>query len=74
MSDRLVTLLQQNPLFIGAALPLKVFPPLFNRYEGGQAFGTHVDNAIRQVRAPGIESAPIFRRRCSSPIRRLRRR
>jgi PKHD-type hydroxylase len=38
------------PLFISAALPLKVFPPLFNRYEAGQAFGVHVDNAIRQLR------------------------
>ena len=38
-----------SPLFVSAALPLRVFPPLFNRYEGGQAFGTHVDNAIRQV-------------------------
>ena len=41
--------LQRNPLFISAALPLHVFPPLFNRYRGGQSFGTHVDNAIRQV-------------------------
>ena len=41
--------LQRNPLFIAAALPLQVFPPLFNRYQGGQSFGTHVDNAIRQV-------------------------
>jgi PKHD-type hydroxylase len=41
--------LQQNPLFISAALPLKVFPPLFNRYQGGHSFGTHVDNAIRQI-------------------------
>ncbi len=32
------------------ALPLKVFPPLFNRYAGGDGFGTHVDNAIRQLR------------------------
>lgn len=39
--------LSASPLFIAAALPLKVFPPLFNRYEGGEAFGTHVDNAIR---------------------------
>ena len=30
-------------------VPSRVFPPLFNRYQGGQAFGTHVDNAIRQV-------------------------
>lgn len=41
--------LQRNPLFISAALPLHVFPPLFNRYRGGQSFGTHVDNSIRQV-------------------------
>lgn len=36
-----------SPLFIAAALPLKVFPPLFNRYAGGQDFDLHVDNAIR---------------------------
>ena len=41
--------LQRSPLFVTAALPLQVFPPLFNRYQGGQSFGTHVDNAIRQV-------------------------
>ena len=45
--------LQRNPLFITAALPLQVFPPLFNRYQGGQSFGTHVDNAIRQVPGTG---------------------
>lgn len=42
--------LGQSPLFIAAALPLKVFPPLFNRYGEGQGFGTHVDNAIRMQR------------------------
>ena len=41
--------LERNALFISAALPARVFPPLFNRYQGGQSFGTHVDNAIRQV-------------------------
>ena len=41
--------LGNNPLFISAALPAQVFPPLFNRYQGGQSFGTHIDNAIRQV-------------------------
>jgi len=41
--------LEKNAFFVSAALPSKVFPPLFNRYQGGQAFGTHVDNAIRQV-------------------------
>jgi PKHD-type hydroxylase len=39
--------LGRSPLFIAAALPLKVFPPLFNSYEGGEAFGTHIDNAVR---------------------------
>lgn len=39
--------LGRSALFIAAALPLKIFPPLFNRYQGGEAFGTHVDNAIR---------------------------
>jgi PKHD-type hydroxylase len=39
--------LAASPLFVAAALPLKVFPPLFNRYAGGQQFGTHVDNAVR---------------------------
>jgi PKHD-type hydroxylase len=39
--------LGNSPLFIAAALPLKFFPPLFNRYQGGEAFGTHVDNAVR---------------------------
>lgn len=39
--------LGRTPLFIAAALPLKIYPPLFNRYAGGQTFGTHIDNAIR---------------------------
>lgn len=43
--------LGRSPLFVAAALPLKVFPPLFNRYGAGQAFGTHVDNAVRIQRA-----------------------
>lgn len=49
LGDMILTALGQNPLFISAALPQRVFPPLFNRYQGGQSFGTHVDNAIRQV-------------------------
>jgi PKHD-type hydroxylase len=45
--------LGSHPLFRSAALPLKVFPPLFNRYAGGQTFGTHVDNSIRTHAATG---------------------
>jgi PKHD-type hydroxylase len=43
--------LGRSALFIAAALPLKIFPPLFNRYQGGEAFGTHIDNAVRTHRA-----------------------
>ncbi|MGH6872878.1 MAG: Fe2+-dependent dioxygenase [Rhizomicrobium sp.] len=41
--------LERNALFVAAALPRSVYPPLFNRYELGMGFGAHVDNAIRQV-------------------------
>ncbi len=41
--------LDRNQLFISAALPLKVVPPLFNRYAGGQSYGGHIDGAIRPV-------------------------
>ena len=53
VADAILTSLQRHPLFIAAALPFRIFPPLFNRYEGGQAFGSHVDNAIRQVSDTG---------------------
>jgi PKHD-type hydroxylase len=49
LGETILNALGKNALFISAALPLRVFPPLFNRYQGGQAFGTHIDNAIRQV-------------------------
>jgi PKHD-type hydroxylase len=53
LGEMILNALGQNALFISAALPLRVFPPLFNRYLGGQSFGTHVDNAIRQVPGSG---------------------
>jgi PKHD-type hydroxylase len=49
LGDMVLDALGQNALFISAALPQRVFPPLFNRYQGGHSFGTHVDNAIRQI-------------------------
>lgn len=48
VSALVVQALNANPMFVSAALPHTIFPPLFNRYEGGDEFGTHVDNAIRQ--------------------------
>jgi PKHD-type hydroxylase len=41
--------LDKNQVFISGALPLKVVPPLFNRYEGGQSYGGHIDGAVRPV-------------------------
>jgi PKHD-type hydroxylase len=49
LGDTVVAALERHPLFMTAALPLRVFPPLFNRYRAGESFGTHVDNAVRQV-------------------------
>lgn len=48
LGEQILRALGSNPLFISAALPARVFPPLFNSYEGGQSFGNHVDNAIRE--------------------------
>lgn len=41
------TALARHPVFFSAALPKEIYPPLFNRYEGGQHFGNHVDNSVR---------------------------
>jgi PKHD-type hydroxylase len=65
IGEMILASLQRNPLFISAALPLRVFPPLFNSYEGGHSFGNHVDNAIRQVKGSGLSvrtdlSATLF--------------
>ena len=45
--------LARNSTCFSAALPQRVYPPLFNRYDGGQSFGFHVDNAIRYDRSRG---------------------
>ena len=65
LGDQILAALQRSPLFISAALPYRVFPPLFNCYRGGQSFGNHVDNAIRHVPGTGIRlrtdlSATLF--------------
>lgn len=65
VSGLIVQALNANPMFVSAALPHTIFPPLFNRYEGGGEFGLHVDNAIRQRGRDGIRirsdlSATLF--------------
>jgi PKHD-type hydroxylase len=47
LGERVIKALTANPLFISAAIPRHIFPPLFNRYGEGQHFGIHVDNAVR---------------------------
>jgi PKHD-type hydroxylase len=49
LGDMIQTALDRSPLFLSAALPLKIVPPLFNRYEGGETYGNHVDGAVRPV-------------------------
>src|SRR6478752_177802 len=48
LGDMVMQTLARNNLFFSAVLPKQVFPPLFNRYDAGMVFGSHVDNAIRE--------------------------
>jgi len=59
--------LERHPLFLSAALPARIYPPMFNRYESaeGMHFGTHVDGAVRLVPGTGLKirtdlSATLF--------------
>ncbi|WLI89940.1 Fe2+-dependent dioxygenase [Massilia sp. R2A-15] len=49
LGNHILRALGRNPLFISAALPRKIYPPKFNRYEGGETYGTHVDSAVMQM-------------------------
>jgi len=63
LGETILSVLGRNPQFVSAALPLRVFPPLFNRYDEGMAFDTHVDNTIRfagSVRFRTDLSATLF--------------
>jgi PKHD-type hydroxylase len=65
LGDMVLKALYRSPLFMSAVLPHQVFPPLFNRYDAGMVFGSHVDNAIRShvsqpVRIRTDVSATLF--------------
>ena len=65
LGDLVLGALERNPLFISAVLPHSVYPPLFNRYQGGMHFGGHVDGAVRLVPRSGAKirtdvSATLF--------------
>ena len=53
LGDLVLAALERNPLFISAVLPSLVYPPMFNRYQGGQQFGAHIDNAVRLLPGTG---------------------
>lgn len=46
--------LSRNALFFSAALPKKIYPPLFNQYREGMDFGAHIDNAVRTHAISGM--------------------
>lgn len=54
MGDRILRALGGNPEFVSAAQPLRIYPPLFNRYDEGMRFDAHVDNAVRLVTGHGM--------------------
>lgn len=65
LGDLIVAALERNPLFISAALPSRIYPPMFNRYEDGMHFGSHVDGAVRLMPGTGMQirtdlSATLF--------------
>lgn len=65
LQDVILRALGRSQGFNSAAVPFRVFPPLFNRYDVGMKFGAHVDNAIRFIAGPNIRvrtdlSATLF--------------
>jgi PKHD-type hydroxylase len=54
LGDLILDALSRNATFMSAALPLRVYPPIFNRYGPGMGFGDHIDNAVRQSRETGL--------------------
>src|SRR5579863_2837628 len=53
LGDIVLAALERHPLFISAVLPQRMYPPLFNRYEAGMQFGSHVDGAVRLLPGSG---------------------
>ena len=55
MGTLILDKLSRNPLYLSAALPLRVLPPRFNRYEGGGTYGNHIDNALFVIPGTAIK-------------------
>jgi PKHD-type hydroxylase len=54
LGNMVIEALARSNLFMSAVLPKQVFPPLFNRYDAGMTFGSHVDNSIRGIPGTGM--------------------
>ena len=55
LSQRVADALARHPLFVSAALPRHMLPPMFNCYRGGGQYGNHVDNALQRDRFSGVQ-------------------
>lgn len=64
LGERILARLAQHPQFFSAVLPLRILPPLFNRYMGGGTYGRHVDGAVMSMAG----SAPRLRSDVSSTL------
>lgn len=55
LSQRVADALARHPLFVSAAMPRHMLPPMFNCYRGGGQYGNHVDNALQRDRFSGVQ-------------------
>jgi PKHD-type hydroxylase len=55
LGDIILASLERNPLFLSAALPARIYPPMFNRYEDAETFGAHVDGGVRLLPGTGMQ-------------------
>ncbi|MGA0602863.1 Fe2+-dependent dioxygenase [Caulobacter sp. KR2-114] len=62
LSQRVVAALMRSPVFVAAAFPARIAPPMFNRYDVGMTYGTHVDGAIRTYRPAGADMSSVHYR------------
>ena len=71
LGDMVLQALDRSLLFWSAALPSRVYPPLFNKYVPGMGFGSHIDNAIRKVPRTRARFVPMSPLHCFSARRKV---
>jgi PKHD-type hydroxylase len=53
LGDMILRKLGHHPLFVSASLAETIWPPMFNRYQNGGHYGTHVDSALMRLPSGG---------------------